>query len=156
MKIYYVGSFDPPHIGHLNTYKKACAKLDSPIGIAICSNELKTTPLLNLEERARLCKMIFDTEDVVICQNSDEIKRFASECDIFVRGYRDQSDERYIQLLADYYKLENIFERVIYIPIDDEFLDVSSSKIRELINNRADYQKYLPSAVFEYLSKDKS
>lgn len=153
MKIYYVGSFDPPHIGHLNTYKKACYKLDAPIGIAICSNELKTASLLNLEERSRLCRMVFDTEDVIICQNSDEIKCFASKCDIFVRGYRDQSDERYIQLLADYYKLENIFERVVYIPIDDDFLDVSSSRIRKLIDNGEDYQKYLPGGVFEYLSK---
>ena len=152
MKIYYVGSFDPPHIGHLNTYNKACAKLNAPIGIAICSNELKKTPLLNLEERARLCRIVFNSNDIIICQNSDEIKHFASECDIFVRGYRNQSDEHYIQLLADYYKLEHIFEKVVYIPIDNEFYDVSSSKIRQLIENGEDFQKYLPHVVFEYLS----
>lgn len=151
MKIYFVGSFDPPHIGHINTYKKACAKLDTQVGIAICSNELKNHPLLTLEERAQLCRLVFETNDIVICKNSIEIKQFVESCDIFIRGHRDQLDEQYVQILAKYYKLENILEKVMYIPIDSEFLEVSSSKIKFLINNGGDFQSFLPKVVYEYL-----
>ena len=66
--------------------------------------------------------MVFNTNDIIICQNSDEIKHFVFECDIFVRGYRNQSDEHYIRLLADYYKSEHILDKVVYIPIENEFI----------------------------------
>lgn len=153
MKIYYVGSFDPPHVGHLNTYKKACAKLDTQIGIAICANELKVAPLLELEERAYLCKLVFQTNNIIICKTSSEIKQFVEECDMFVRGYHDKSDEQYIQVLVDYYKLENVFEKVLFVPIENEYSKISSSKIKLLLNDGEDVKHYLPQTVYEYFDR---
>lgn len=153
MNIYFVGSFDPPHNGHLNTYKKACTILNAQIGIAICANELKSAPLLSLEERKQLCRVVFETDDIVVCRNISEVKQFAKKCDIFVRGYRDQSDEQYTRTLVDYYDLEISLENIKYVHIDDSYLDVSSSKIKSLLSGGCSIQRYLPNAVYKYLSE---
>jgi len=51
MKAVYIGSFDPAHLGHKNTYEKALLKLNCPIDIAICKSPLKDSGIFSMAER---------------------------------------------------------------------------------------------------------
>ena len=73
LKNYYVGSFDPPHLGHLNTYNKAKKALQEDIAIAICHNDIKGNRLMSLDESRIMCEITFTTNDVRVCENRDEM-----------------------------------------------------------------------------------
>lgn len=133
MNPFFVGSFDPPHIGHKKTFELAQQILKIPINIAICQNTLKTKPMFCLSERKILCENTFLTQNIIVCENEIETRKFYFQCDRIIRGYKDISDINYIYKLAELYNLAHIEEKLILIPI--QLPNICSTNIKSMLTN---------------------
>lgn len=129
-KIIYVGSFDPAHYGHLDTYKNICKLFpEEKIIVVICRNDLKEEGILSIEERKVVAEDLFKT-DIVIAENMEEVCSIIREADYVGRGARNEKDKEYDEKLFIHYNLENEKEKLVYTKIKPEFWDYSSSYIR--------------------------
>lgn len=146
MKVVYVGSFDPLHFGHKNTYEKALRLLNIPIEIAICMNPLKKEYMFSLEERRTIAESVFSNACINLYDGQEEIIGLINNADMLVRGYCGESDIMYAKKLLKLYNCESKFASVLFIKIDDKFEKISSSSIKDSI-------QYEPQVAKENLSE---
>ncbi len=165
----YPGSFDPIHYGHMQIIERACNIFDEVV-IAVLVNEDKynsSDRLLTIRERYRLIKQLYkDNEKVKVVYSykvgTVQIAR-KYNCNVIVRGLRDQSD----------FKMENIFNKVIHDDSDNEievvyllavdgyninksYIDtwaISSTVIRKKLREGNDLRAYCPQIVRDYISR---
>ena len=153
MKIgFYPGSFDPFTNGHMHVVKEASKLFDKVyVGIGVNSNknrfykqeEMKEVIIEALkEEKLKNVEVIIYDDLSANCA-----KRVAASC--FIRGIRNGMDYEYEENLA---KINEELSGIdtMYLRAG-EFGFVSSSFVRELINNKMDVKKYVPNKINEYL-----
>lgn len=151
-RIVYVGSFDPAHIGHLNTYQKATRILCEHITPCVCCNELKPQGLFALSERVAIAKALFDTDEIQSFTTYQEIRHLIETSDLIVRGYRKKdmgTEKNYSLRLLSHYGLEDLRERLFFVEIDEAYEGISSSAIRQLIKHDiSSAEKFFNEASF--------
>ncbi|MBQ6961341.1 MAG: adenylyltransferase/cytidyltransferase family protein [Clostridia bacterium] len=148
--VVYVGSFDPAHNGHLNTYRKASCILNERIKICICYNELKPQGMFSIDERIAIAKALFHTNDICSFKNYYEIKQLIESSDLIVRGYRktdENAEKEYSAKLLSYLGLQELKDRLFFVDIDEEYESVSSSLIRE-------YAKTDINSISQFLNEE--
>jgi phosphopantetheine adenylyltransferase len=106
--IIFPGSFDPAHIGHLNTYLKAQLILGGKIKVCICMNPSKKNGLLSMEERVIVAESVFPTGSFKIFQNASDIFTLLQECKKIVRGYRNDNDIQEALNLSSHFGAEKL------------------------------------------------
>jgi len=154
MKAVYIGSFDPAHLGHKNTYEKALLKLNCPIDIAICKSPLKDSGIFSMAERKIIAEDIFKAVRVSLYESETQILNLLNSYDLFVRGYNDESDIVYTKKLLKKYNCENKFSCVSFIKIDDEYKNVSSSNIKNSFLYDSEFsKKYLSIMGYNMLAE---
>ena len=154
MLITFLGSFDPPHYGHLNTYLNAQKKFGGNIRICICTNNFKNG-LLTIEERLYISQSLFPSKDIMVYRDKESITQLVRDSDKIVRGFRDRSDIEESMKLADFYAAEPIAHKFEFIKIDEKFTDISSSEIKLRFHDSGYIKRALNNTAVEILQSKK-
>ena len=148
----YAGSFDPFTNGHLDILKSGTEIFDKVI-IAIAYNVQKQS-FLPLDVRKNLIQeCIKDFSNVEVDSFEGLTVEYAKKrgAYVLIRGIRNSLDFEYeMQLSQTNYALDNSIKTISLIT-KPEFSYISSSAVREIVQNGGDVTKFVPKPVAEYL-----
>ena len=153
-KCVFSGTFDPPTTGHQKVIE-TCLEIFDEVVVAIMVNPDKK-PLLTEEERyGLLCKMYDGNDRVKVCIfDGAAVDLLERENTLFyVRGVRDAIDFEYEN--RNFFANKKLKGDIvtIYIPAEQENLQISSSLVRNSVRFKKQYSQYIPEAIREDLIK---
>lgn len=153
-KCVFSGTFDPPTTGHESVIEN-CLKIFDQVVVAVMINPDKT-PLFTAEERQTLLqKMYKDNPRVKVCTFEgaavDLLER--EQTPFYVRGVRDGIDFEYEN--RNFFASKKLKKDLItvYIPAEQENLQISSSLVRNSVKFKKEYLQYIPAAIQKDLLK---
>lgn len=148
----FAGTFDPITIGHLSVIDRAATIFDRLI-VLIAKNPHKN-PLFSLEERLLMINSVISQYSNVSSDvTNNSVVYYAREHGVgfLVRGVRSSSDVDYeIELVA----LNRILDpdiATVFIPAESEYLELSSTMLKELVSKGEDISEYCSPFVVECL-----
>ena len=150
----YPGSFDPVTKGHLDILKNASEIFDKVI-IAVAHNGEKKG-FLTVEERVMLIKeRIKDFDNVEVDAFEGLTIEYAKKhgAEVLIRGLRAVSDFEYEMQLSQTHSALCPEIKTVFLITKPKYNFISSSTIKEILNNGGDISKFVPEAVFEYLTR---
>lgn len=156
MKIgFYAGSFDPFTLGHMHVVKEAAKLFDKVyIGIGINSSKKRVYPQELMKEliEKSLKDENLDNVDVVIYDGLSVDCAKKCKANYLIRGIRNGMDYDYEENLASINEeisgLNTIYVRAGKLGF------VSSSFVREMINNKRSVASYVPKVINDYMEKN--
>jgi len=150
MSVVYPGTFDPPHLGHLDIVKRSCALFDKVV-VAIAKSPRKHL-LFDLEERLDMFRVMVEDLGPKV-----EVKSFEGllvdfmqkeGIKVIVRGVRLFTDFEYeLQIALNNNKLAGV-ETIFMMP-SQEYIHISSTIVRDI----ASYCGKLEGLVHPYVAK---
>ena len=148
------GSFDPITYGHLNIIKRA-AKIYDKIIVAVMINDQKKY-MFKLSARTEMVKAaVAGIENVEVISSTGMLWQAAKDhnaCAI-IKGIRNTTDFEYETKMAKY-NIEHFPEAdTVFLPAGDNLVDVSSTEVRERINQGKDLTEIVPKPVIELIDK---
>ncbi len=152
----YPGSFDPITKGHLDILKNASGIFDKVI-IAVAHNGEKKG-FLSTEERVELIKKSIEGLDNVEVDAFEGLTiEYAKKrgAEILIRGLRAVSDFEYEMQLSQTNSALCDEIKTVFLTTKPKYNFISSSTIREILQNNGDISKFVPQAVNEYLTQRK-
>lgn len=150
----YPGSFDPITKGHLDILKNASGIFDKVI-IAVARNGEKKG-FLSTEERVELIKKSIEGLDNVEVDAFEGLTiEYAKKrgAEILIRGLRAVSDFEYEMQLSQTNSALCDEIKTVFLTTKPKYNFISSSTIREILQNKGDISKFVPQAVNEYLTQ---
>ena len=152
----YPGTFDPITRGHLDIIKRACVLVDKlVIGVAINRDK---NPFFSLEERVEmiernLSKFEHNETNIIVEPFENLLIDKASEvgAQIVIRGLRAVSDFEYEFQLSGMNKRLNSEIETLFMTPSEEFANISSSLVREILLLGGDISPFVPSEVKKIL-----
>ena len=150
----YPGSFDPITNGHLDLIKRA-SKLFDEVIIAITQNSNKSS-FLSIDERVSAAKKsIRPLKNTKVLSFNSLLVDFAKEhnAQIIIRGLRAVSDFEYEFQLSGMNKRLNSEIETLFMTPSEEFANISSSLVREILMLGGDISPFVPSEVKKILLK---
>ena len=154
------GSFDPITYGHIDIAKRAAALYDT-VYLAVMINDQKKYTF-SIEERERIAKRaLYGVDNVYVISSKGMLWQLAKElsADAIVKGYRNQVDYDYEQKMAQFNDEKNPFAKTVLLEANEKYYCLSSTVVREKINNNESLEDMLPRAAIneinEILSKRK-
>ena len=144
----YPGSFDPITNGHIDLIHRACRLFDEVI-IAITQNANKKS-LLSINQRIEAVETsITSTSNVQVMGFNSLLVDFAREhnAQIIIRGLRAVSDFEYEFQLSGMNKRLNPRIETLFMTPSEEFANISSSLVREILSLGGDISSFVPSPV---------
>ena len=144
----YPGSFDPITNGHIDLIHRACKLFDEVI-IAITQNANKAS-LLSIDRR------IESVEASIKSINNTRVLGFNSllvdfarvhNAQIIIRGLRAVSDFEYEFQLSGMNKRLNPRIETLFMTPSEEFANISSSLVREILSLGGDISAFVPKPV---------
>lgn len=147
-KCVFAGTFDPPTTGHRAVIEKCLAIFDEVV-VAVMVNTSKR-PLLSEEERKELLQRLFCGEPrvrVEIFEGAAVDILEKENTPFYVRGVRNTVDFEYEN--ADYFANARLKKDIItiYIPAEQESLQVSSTLVKNSVKFHKDYAEYMPEEI---------
>ena len=144
----YPGSFDPITNGHVDLIHRACKLFDKVI-IAIAENTNKDS-FLSIEQRVKAVETAIEplTNTRVLSFDSLLVD-FAREhnAQIIIRGLRAVSDFDYEFQLSGMNKRLNPEIETLFMTPSEEFANISSSLVREILSLGGDISQFVPESV---------
>lgn len=150
----YPGSFDPITKGHLDILKNASQIFDKVI-IAVAHNGEKKG-FLSVDERVMLIKQsIGEFDNVEVDSFTGLTIEYAKKHDakVLIRGLRAVSDFEYEMQLSQTNSALCDDIKTVFLTTKPKYNFISSSTIKEILNNGGDISKFVPEPVFNYLTK---
>lgn len=147
------GSFDPLTIGHYDIVRRA-AKIFDRIYLTVFMNSAKKT-MFSLQERTEMVNLVANefpnvTGDVSECLLAD----YACERNaVVIKGVRGMIDFDYELNLSHLNRRINSETDTLLMPARQEYMEVSSTFVRELLRYERDVSRYVPPAVGRYLNE---
>ena len=144
----YPGSFDPITNGHIDLIKRA-SKLFDEVIIAITQNANKSS-FLSIEQRVSAAEnSINSLTNTTVLSFSNLLVDFAKEqnAQIIIRGLRAVSDFEYEFQLSGMNKRLNSQIETLFMTPSEEFANISSSLVREILLLGGDISPFVPSEV---------
>lgn len=153
----YPGSFDPPTYGHFHIVKKFVEIYNLPLTIVCSENPDKQDGWFTTDEAKTMWKT-YDLPKGVEVLSLSELRANYSHKEyrfIMVRGIRDNKDAEYEKEIMIYNNKEYHIDNFIYIYGDKNFLNISSTKVREQAGKCDFHDLYLSVSpgVIRYLWK---
>ena len=179
----YVGSFNPPHKGHIKIANHLISNYLDKIIIIPTGNYWNKFDLIDIQDRINMLKL-YKNEKIIIDEKNNNIEYTYQILNILSNEYKD--DELYLVLGADniisfdkwknYEEilkynliilnrsnidiikyLNNLNKKDKYIIVNDlPNIDISSTMIRNKIKNKEeDLNKYLDDEIYEYIKLKK-
>ena len=144
----YPGSFDPITNGHVDLIHRACKLFDKVI-IAITQNTNKDS-FLSINQRVKAVESAIEplTNTRVLSFDSLLVD-FAREhnAQIIIRGLRAVSDFDYEFQLSGMNKRLNPEIETLFMTPSEEFANISSSLVREILFLGGDISQFVPESV---------
>ena len=144
----YPGSFDPITNGHVDLIHRACKLFDKVI-IAIAQNANKDS-FLSIDQRVNAVETALEplTNTRVLSFDSLLVD-FAREhnAQIIIRGLRAVSDFDYEFQLSGMNKRLNPAIETLFMTPSEEFANISSSLVREILFLGGDISQFVPESV---------
>jgi len=143
----FPGTFDPITLGHLDIIQRALPLFDEII-IGIGYNASKKT-MFSLEERLQFIEEAFEgTDKIKVKSYSGLTAQFCLEEDaqFLILGLRHSTDLQYEAPIAQTnYKIASV--NTIFLIISPEVSNISSTIVRDILQNGGDYSSLVPSSV---------
>lgn len=152
----YPGSFDPITKGHLDILRNASEIFDKVI-IAVAHNGEKRG-FLTVDERVMLIRQSIANFDNVEVDSFEGLTiEYAKKhnAEVLIRGLRAVSDFEYEMQLSQTNSALCSDIKTVFLTTKPKYNFISSSTIKEILNNNGDISKFVPEAVYEYLTKIK-
>jgi len=144
----YPGSFDPITNGHVDLIKRASKIFDEVI-IAITQNANKSS-FLSIEQRVGAVESsIKSLSNTRVLSFNSLLVDFARDHDaqIIIRGLRAVSDFEYEFQLSGMNKRLNSEIETLFMTPSEEFANISSSLVREILSLGGDISPFVPDQV---------
>lgn len=158
MKVVYPGSFDPLTLGHINIINKLISNPDIDHILILVANNIKKNNLIELNDRMNLIKDSFNSDKITVNTTNGTVVDYCKDNNIstIIRGLRNVSDFSSEQELN--YINQGLSKDVLTLLVfsDKEYLEVSSSLVKEYISFNKDVKELVPTNVYEYLIKEKN
>ena len=148
----YPGSFDPITNGHVDLIKRA-SKLFDEVIIAITQNANKSG-FLSIDQRVIAAEnSISSLKNTKVLSFNYLLVDFAKEhnAQIIIRGLRAVSDFEYEFQLSGMNKRLNSEIETLFMTPSEEFANISSSLVREILLLGGDISPFVPSEVKKIL-----
>ncbi len=148
----YVGSFDPVTLGHLDVLRSASEVFENVI-IAIADNPDKRS-LFSIEDRKHMIELsIEDLSKVEVDSFSGLTVEYAKSkgVNVLIRGLRSVTDFEFEKELAQNNGVLAPEIKTVFFMTNPEHSYISSSAVREILNNKGDVSKFVSDAVLSYL-----
>jgi pantetheine-phosphate adenylyltransferase len=132
MRALFPGSFDPPHLGHLDLIRRAAA-LFGDLVVAVAGNPDKQA-FLAVEERLALLRA--DCADLAgvrcaLYQGATTAFAAANGCGVLVRGLRNANDLEAEQAMAEINRGNGL--DTLLLPAQSRHLHLSSRLVRQVL-----------------------
>lgn len=150
----FAGSFDPFTNGHYTIAKKALKFCDKLI-IGIGNNETKKRTF----DKQKMINAIRQTFASEIQNNQVEVYEYSGltgnfaikmKANFLVRGIRNVEDYKYEEEIASF-NLKNFNLKTIFLRTGKSTSHISSSLIKEGLNNNLDVSKFVPMPVLKVI-----
>lgn len=144
----YPGSFDPITNGHIDLIKRASRLFDEVI-IGITQNSKKSA-FLTIEERIQLSEEILkEIDNVKVLSFGTLLVDFAQaqNAQVILRGLRAVSDFEYEFQLSGMNKHLNANIETLFMTPAEQYANISSSLVREILSLGGDVSHFVPKAV---------
>ena len=151
----YPGSFDPITKGHLDILCTASGMFDKVI-IAVAKNSEKHG-FLSVETRVKLIKdSVKEIQNVEVDSFDGLTINYAHKkgATILIRGLRAVSDFEYEMQLSQANSALAPDVKTVFLTTKPKYNFISSSTIKEIYLNDGDISKFVPEAVFNYLTRE--
>ena len=143
----FPGSFDPITLGHCEIIEKACEIFDEII-VSVGNNSEKDYKF-SLDQRLKFISDEFKSNSKVYVEKYEGLT--VDFCKIknikhIVRGLRNPADFEFEKKIALFNNsLENV-ETIFFLTSPNNAF-ISSSMVREIIDNEGDFKKFVPNSV---------
>ena len=144
----YPGSFDPITNGHVDLIHRACKLFDKVI-IAITQNTNKDS-FLSINQRVKAVESAIEPlANTRVLSFDSLLVDFAREhnAQIIIRGLRAVSDFDYEFQLSGMNKRLNPAIETLFMTPSEEFANISSSLVREILSLGGDISQFVPESV---------
>jgi len=144
----YPGSFDPLTKGHQSIALRA-ASLFTHLVVAVGQNSDKRS-LFSVEQRLEFIKKTFENEkNISVVAYSGLTVDFCKQNQInyIIRGIRSEMDFGVESSIALANKLLCPSIETVFLLTDPQYMGISSSAVRDILNNNGDASAFLPEEV---------
>ncbi len=135
MKALFAGSFDPPHLGHLDLIRRAVALLDELVVGVACNPDKQG--FLAPEQRVALlrgeCAGLANVR-VATYQGATTAFAAANGCGVLLRGLRNAADLEAEQAMAEVNRAQGL--DTLLLPSRSSHLHLSSRLVRQVLSAR--------------------
>ena len=150
----FPGTFDPVTIGHTDIIFRARSLFDK-IVIGVGKNSTKT-PMFSAEQRLQWFEEIFKNEKTIETSvyeglTVDFCKKINAK--FILRGIRYVSDFEYEKTIADANRTMDSSIETVFLTGEPKYTSVASTIVRDIIRNGGNAEPFLPTIVFQSLSK---
>jgi len=152
IKAIYPGSFDPITNGHIDVIKRASGIFDQ-VTIAVSQNINKKSFLSEKEKIEAINISLEGIDNVEVTAFDSLLVDFAkaNNAQIILRGLRAVSDFEYEFQLAGMNKHLNKDIETFFLTPSEEFSNISSSLVREILVLGGDISSFVPQEVEKIL-----
>ena len=155
MSVILPGSYDPITLGHLDIIKRVAMSEDEVYVVAFINPDKNY--LFPIEDRVAMMMLALDDIDnVFVSYSTGRVVDYMREhgIDSIVKGYRNEADLEYERVQAEYNEYHGGY-KTVFMPSDECYREVSSTRVREAIKSGEDFSSLLHPRVAEYIIKNK-
>ena len=148
------GSFDPMTVGHLDIVKRALALYDE-VAVAVMVNPAKKYDY-SMGERVRMAELTVGGLDRVRVVSSEGLLVDLFDelgADVIVKGIRNERDRAYEEKMAEANLALNPRAATIFLQAADDYEQVNSTQVRQLVHEGKSPDQLVVPAVVEYLRR---
>tara|TARA_B110000008_G_C16844538_1_gene514131 strand:+ start:436 stop:909 length:474 start_codon:yes stop_codon:yes gene_type:complete len=154
MKVLYPGTFDPLTLGHEDIIGRA-SKLFDNLLIAVVKDSTKST-MFKLEDRLKFLQIITSQYSNVTFTSYEGLTvefAKANNIDVILRGTRDSTDFNYESQMAQMNNTMDDKLESIFLIASDSYKSITSSLVRQVIDLKGDYSKFISQEIANQIKK---
>tara|TARA_B100001173_G_scaffold222142_1_gene192360 strand:- start:223 stop:696 length:474 start_codon:yes stop_codon:yes gene_type:complete len=154
MKVLYPGTFDPLTLGHEDIIGRA-SKLFDNLLIAVVKDSTKST-MFKLEDRLNFLQIITSQYSNVTFTSYEGLTvefAKANNIDVILRGTRDSTDFNYESQMAQMNNAMDDKLESIFLIASDSYKSITSSLVRQVIDLKGDYSKFISQEIANQIKK---
>ena len=154
MKVLYPGTFDPLTLGHEDIIARA-SKIFDHLLVAVVTDSAKST-MFKLEDRLKFVQIITSQYSNVTFTSYEGLTvefAKANNIDVILRGARDSTDFNYESQMAQMNNTMDDKLESIFLIASDSYKSITSSLVRQIIDLKGDYSKFISQEIANQIKK---